>query len=254
MNPRPGGELATRPLNFIWICDCSGSMNLDGKIQTLNTAIREAIPHMRTEADKNPNAQLLVRAIKFSVGATWHIATPTPVEDFNWVDLAAPEGGLTDMGRAFALAADAMKMPPMPERALPPVLVLVSDGQPTDDYKTGLKALFEQPWGHKAVRMAIAIGADADHNVLKRFINHSERQPLQANNPEALVNAIRWVSTVVVASVPAPPVNEPTGPFEAVPIPNVPTPPPPLVPPAVGPSPADPTGGDALAADFDDIW
>lgn len=42
MNKRPGGEMATRPLHFIWIADCSGSMGIDGKIQALNNAIREA--------------------------------------------------------------------------------------------------------------------------------------------------------------------------------------------------------------------
>jgi len=49
MSKRPGGEVATRPPHFIWICDCSGSMGVDGKIQALNNAIREAIPHMREE-------------------------------------------------------------------------------------------------------------------------------------------------------------------------------------------------------------
>lgn len=62
---RPGGELATRPLHFIWIADCSGSMRSDGKIQALNNAIREAVPHMRTAADENPNAEVLVRAVRF---------------------------------------------------------------------------------------------------------------------------------------------------------------------------------------------
>ncbi|HXI19313.1 MAG TPA: tellurium resistance protein, partial [Chloroflexota bacterium] len=52
---RPGGELATRPLHFIWITDCSGSMKSSGKIQSLNTAIREATPHMQRVADENPN-------------------------------------------------------------------------------------------------------------------------------------------------------------------------------------------------------
>ena len=33
MGKRPGGELATRPLHFIWIADCSGSMSGE-KIQT----------------------------------------------------------------------------------------------------------------------------------------------------------------------------------------------------------------------------
>jgi uncharacterized protein YegL len=202
MNKRPGGELASRPLHFIWIADSSGSMEQDGKIQALNTAIREAIPHMRKVADDNPNAQVLVRAVKFSDGAQWHISQPTPVADFAWQDVSA--GGETDMGKAFALVAEQLKMPPMSDRALPPVLVLISDGQPTDDVDAGLKALLEQPWGKKAVRIAIAIGQDADRDVLQKFIGNSELKPLAANSPEALVKYIKWASTAVLKSASSP--------------------------------------------------
>ncbi|MBA2341104.1 MAG: VWA domain-containing protein [Pyrinomonadaceae bacterium] len=202
MSRRPGGELASRPLHFIWIADSSGSMSNDGKIQALNTAIREAIPHMRKVADDNPNAQVLVRAVKFSNGAQWHISQPTPVADFNWTDLTAD--GETDMGKALALVADQLKMPPMSERALPPVLVLISDGQPTDDYEGGLKALMEQPWGKKSVRIAISIGQDADAETLQKFIGNSELKPLAANSPEALVKHIKWASTAVLKSASSP--------------------------------------------------
>lgn len=141
-------------------------MGVQGKIQSLNEAIKEAIPHMREAAEENPHAKVLVRALKFSNGASWHIE-PTPVEQFEWRDLSADR--VTDMGRALQLVAEELKIPPMLERALPPVLVLVSDGQPTDDFEGGLKALLDQPWGKKAVRLAIAIGKDADREVLERF-------------------------------------------------------------------------------------
>jgi len=225
MMRRPGGELATRPLHFIWIADCSGSMSQDGKIQALNTAIREAIPHMQKVADENPNAQVWVRAIKFSNGAQWHISQPTPVADFRWTDLEAE--GVTDMGKAFSMVAEQLKIPPMTDRALPPVLVLISDGQPTDDYQKGLQELLDQPWGKKAVRIAIAIGADADLDVLQKFIGNPEITPLQANNPEALVKYIRWVSTVVLKSASAPASQSAA---DAPTAPNVPVP---VAPPAV---------------------
>jgi uncharacterized protein YegL len=206
MSKRPGGELATRPLHFIWIADCSGSMGNDGKIQALNTAIREAIPHMQKVADDNPHAQVLVRAVSFGSGAQWHISQPTPVSDFQWTDLTA--SGETDMGKALVAVADQLKIPPMTDRALPPVLVLLSDGQPTDDFESGLRALLEQPWGKKAVRIAIAIGGDADQEVLQRFIGNSEVKPLAANSPEALVKYIKWASTAVLKSASSPAVNQ----------------------------------------------
>jgi uncharacterized protein YegL len=177
-------------------------MAVDGKIQSLNTAIKEAIPHMQDVADENPNAQVLVRAVKFSDGAQWHLSQPTDIADFKWEDLEA--GGVTAMGMALGIVADQLKIPPMTDRALPPVLVLISDGQPTDDFTGGLQALMNEPWGRKAVRIAIAIGEDVDQEVLKRFIGNPELKPLQANNPEALIKYIRWVSTAVLKSASSP--------------------------------------------------
>ncbi|OQY52407.1 MAG: tellurium resistance protein [Desulfobacteraceae bacterium 4572_88] len=177
-------------------------MSVDGKIQALNNAIREAIPHMQAVADENPNADVLVRAIQFSSGAQWHISQPTPVADFTWTDLAAD--GLTDLGKALEMVAEQLKIPPMTDRALPPVLVLISDGQPTDDFARGLNALMELPWGKKAVRIAIAVGEDVDHEVLQQFIAHPEIKVLQANNADQLVNYIKWVSTAVLKSASSP--------------------------------------------------
>jgi uncharacterized protein YegL len=216
----PGGPLATRPLHFIFIADCSTSMAGE-KIASLNQAIREALPHMREVARSNPNARVLVRAVRFSSGAQWHVSQPTDVEAFQWTDLDVD--GCTDMGQALRMVADAMKTPPMPERALPPVLVLVSDGQPTDDFNAGLKALMDQPWGKKAVRISVGIGHDADGDVLQRFIGHAELQPLVAHNVDQLVRYIRWASTAVVQAASAPP-SQTSG---QKPPTNVPLPPPP---------------------------
>ena len=46
---RPGGELATRPIHFFWVVDCSGSMYGE-KIGIVNNTIQECIPEMRSAA------------------------------------------------------------------------------------------------------------------------------------------------------------------------------------------------------------
>ena len=93
----------------------------------------------------------------------------------------------------------------MEERAFPPVLVVVSDGRPTDDFEAGLRSLMAEPWGRRAVRMAIAIGNDADLDVLSAFIGDPELRPFTANDPEQLVYLVRFVSTAAsrIASLPA---------------------------------------------------
>jgi uncharacterized protein YegL len=199
---RPGGTLARRPLHFFFLVDCSGSMAFDGKIQALNTAIREAIPHMRRAAQDNANANVFLRVITFSDGAQWHVGEPTPIEHFVWADVSA--AGVTDMGHAFTLVAEKLQAAAMPDRALPPVLVLVSDGQPTDNFEDGLRSLLGETWGQRAIRMAVAIGRDADHEVLQRFIDNVEYRPVSASNPEALVERIKWASTAGLKAASSP--------------------------------------------------
>lgn len=199
---RPGGEIASRPLCFFWLADCSGSMAHDGKIQALNNAAREALPHMRDVAAGNPHARPLLRVMRFATGAEWVTPEAIAIEDFSWPELQA--GGVTSLGAALGLLARELQSPTMPQRALPPVLVLVSDGQPTDDFEAGLAALGAAPWGAKAVRLGIAIGRDADHEVLARFIADPAVPILEANAPEALVRQMRWASTIGLASASSP--------------------------------------------------
>ena len=189
----PGGEMAKRPLNFFWVVDCSGSMSVDRKIEQLNYAIQSTIPDMRQAAADNTNAQLLVQALQFNTGAQWMTTKPIKIEDYTWTDLNASGG--TSLGKAFNLLAGQLTIPPMSDRALPPVIVLLSDGQPTDSYKEALNKLLELPWGKKSVRIAIAIGKDANRKILEEFTGNPELV-LDANNPQQLVAMIKWASTV----------------------------------------------------------
>ena len=199
--PFPSIQLSTRPLHFIYLCDCSGSMAAQGKMQSLNQAIRQSLPSMAAVARQNPEATIVVRVIAFADAARWHVQEPTPVDQLQWQDLQP--AGLTAMGGALSLLADELGSG-MPQHALPPVFVLISDGQPTDDFAAGLRALMAQPWAQKAVRLAIAIGQDADLEVLQAFIGEPSVQPLQASNATALAHYIEWASTAVVSSASTP--------------------------------------------------
>jgi uncharacterized protein YegL len=168
---RPADEVASRPLHFFWILDCSGSM-AGSKIQLLNFAIREFIPELQNRAKENPEVQILIRAITVSSVAHWHIEVPTPLAYFKWQDVHAD--GSRAMGQAMALLAEALTIEAMGHRALTPVLVLVSGGAPTDDFDGGLKKLLEQPWARKAVRIGIAIGDDGDLGSLGKFIDNPD--------------------------------------------------------------------------------
>src|SRR5664280_288440 len=98
--------VSSKPLHFFWIVDISGSMSVNGKIQTLNTAVREALPHMCKAAAENPEAEVIVHVLQFADRAAW-VGEPKSVDKFEWEDLRV--GGLTAMGDALSKLADQLK-------------------------------------------------------------------------------------------------------------------------------------------------
>ena len=191
ISPIPTEPLKIRPLHFLWVVDASSSM-AGVKINALNAAIRDTLPEVLAAAKENPEMQVEMGAIAFSSGAKWLTNGFTPIEQFMWPGVTA--GGAGDMGEAFKLVTEFLR-DKMPRRALPPVLVLLSDGQPTDEYQPALQELLDVPWGKRAVRLAIAVGKDAERQPLEEFINDKEGPILSASAPAEIVNWIfRWWS------------------------------------------------------------
>lgn len=192
----PLGSVSRSKLHFFWMADCSGSMKAQGKIEALNNAIHECIPSVREANKANPFADMMVRAIRFSTGAQWHIPSATRVDDFVWKDLAA--GGVTDLGAAIRLLGSELTPEKMGRRALPPVIVLLSDGVPTDEWESALEAFNQSGWGRpgRTVRVGIAIGRDADKEVLGRFTGNTETV-FEADNAQRLADLIKWASVTL---------------------------------------------------------
>ena len=188
------GKMGNRDLHLFFLIDASDSMSYGGKVETLNNAIREAIPHIR-EIAREAEGSIKVHALSFSTGARW-IVKNVDVRDFTWDNISTK--GVTDMGRGFEILAEKLSSDFQGERGYQPVMILLSDGLPTDDYEAGLKKLKETKWGSKAIRISIAIGSETDMDVLQAFIGDSfrgELKPLKAKNASELKNYIRWAST-----------------------------------------------------------
>lgn len=193
--------LARRQLQVIFALDCSGSMKGD-RIASLNYAMRTALPELADVAAENPEIEVRVRVLRFADKAEWQNEKSEPAADYPWVDLKAE--GETNMGAALELLGAALGKDAMTGRQLPPVLVLASDGLPTDDFDKGLASFFAADFADAAVRVGIAIGTDADLDALDRFIRHPTARPLRANNATDLVDRIKWATTAPVKAVSAP--------------------------------------------------
>ena len=74
-----------------------------------------------------------------------------------------------------------------------PVIFLVSGSRPADDFDAGLGVLKENRIFRKAIRVAIAIGEDADREALARFTG-SRESVMSVHNIDALKRTIRIVA------------------------------------------------------------
>ena len=192
MNPLETVEIARRQMSLFFIVDTSGSMDGE-KIAAVNTAIREVLPEIAEISSENADAQIKVACLQFANDVQW-LFRPTDVEGMTWNDLRAE--GMTSMGTAFNELNTKLSRKEFldsPTGNFAPVLFLMSDGQPTDEYHKSLDSLRENRWFQVAIRVAIAIGDDADKNILTEFTGNPELV-LTAHTPEALKQMIRFVS------------------------------------------------------------
>ena len=134
-------------------------------------------------------------ALEFSSDVQWMYPQLEDSESFQWQDLQA--GGLTAFGAAlnelnnklskshgFMSEASGMRAP---------AIILLSDGEPTDEYKHTLEKIKGNPWYKIAVKVAIAIGDDANKDVLAEFTGNIE-SVITVHDIDQLKKIIRVVS------------------------------------------------------------
>ena len=164
--------VSKRSLVLFFLIDTSGSMK-GTKIGELNTAMEELIPEIRRVGEADTDVKIAV--LNFSSGCSWMYTQPISIEDFEWTRLTA--GGITDMGAAFNELADKLSRNNFlnaPSLSFAPVIFLMTDGYPTDDYKSGIEKLRKNSWYKYALKVALGIGKEANDNMLAEFTESAD--------------------------------------------------------------------------------
>lgn len=160
-----------RPLPVIVAVDRSGSMGTNGKIDALNIALKEFINSIKDE-DSN-KAEIHISLFSFGGESATCDIPLTPISQVNTQSYQAQ--GRTPMGGAFTMLKELMEdKVQIPSRSYKPTIVLLTDGIPTDDFLSPMNELINDGRSSKAFRIAMAIGDDADHNMLSKFVSSPE--------------------------------------------------------------------------------
>lgn len=183
-------------MTLFYVVDTSGSMMGD-KIGSVNSAMEEAIvKDLPDISAANDDAEIRIAIMQFSSGCSWITPASGPIEigDIIWNDLHA--SGLTDLGAACLELDKKLSRNGFLQSqtgAYAPVILLFSDGGPTDDWEKGLNQLKENNWFKHAIKIAIAIGDDADKSVLATFTGTPE-SVITVHDSQTLKTLIRKVS------------------------------------------------------------
>ena len=183
-----------RTMTMFFLIDTSGSME-GSKIGALNDAMENVMPIIGEISDENADAEIKIAVLDFSSEVKWLYDEPKTAANFQWRNVNAE--GLTSLGDAcLQLNEKLSKSHGFMQSAsgsYAPTIILMSDGEPTDNYKVGLDKLKENNWFKAAVKFAIAIGEDANTDILVEFTGNKEAV-LTVHNIEALKRIIKFVS------------------------------------------------------------
>ena len=182
-----------RTMTLFFVIDTSGSM-IGNKIGAVNDAVENVLPMLDEISASNPDAEIKVAALEFSSGCNWLYDEPKLASEFVWQDVTA--SGLTSLGAACLELNSKLSrngFMQTPSGSFAPAIILLSDGGPTDDFHGGLSKLKANNWFKNAIKIAIAIGDDADKDVLTQFTGTNEAV-FTVHNIEALKQIIRVVA------------------------------------------------------------
>lgn len=190
MNPAP---IAKKTMVLFFLIDTSGSMAGE-KIQTVNEAIIEVIPMIRDISNDNADADIKFAVQTFDSDVNWVTPSPVDLNTYKYQDLSANGG--TSMGVAFSELASKLDKKAFLSNQVgnyAPAIILLSDGVPTDDYKAGLNALKQNKYFGQCIKVAFAIGKDANVNILAEFTGNKEFV-LEVNNKLLLKTLIKFIT------------------------------------------------------------
>ena len=161
---------SAKPLPVILLLDVSGSMDGE-KIDNLYDATIDMIDTFSDSNSREISIEVAIITFGNEV-KLYNESTPymKVTELKNQGLVAFKANGLTPLGTALRMAKDIIEDKDLtPSKVYRPAVVLVSDGQPTDNWQEPLDKFINDGRSKKCQRFAIAIGTDVDKSVLEKF-------------------------------------------------------------------------------------
>lgn len=182
-----------KSIPVILLLDTSYSMSGE-PIKKLNQAVEAMIKEFK-------KAETMETFIKLSIiifGSENGVDLHTPLTEVSNIDFQPLNvHGSTPMGTALKMAKAMIEDKSIFKgRDYRPTIVLLSDGEPNDEWKGPLDDFVSSGRSSKCDRIAVAIGA-ADKNVLNKFISGCENPLFCAEDASKIIDAFKKITMSV---------------------------------------------------------
>ena len=185
-------EPAKKSMTIFFLIDVSGSMK-GTKIGSLNGTMEELLPSLVGVGEASTDVKIAI--MKFSTDVEWVTPEPVRIEEYQYWNRLEAEG-LTFMGDAFLELSKKLSRNSFlssPSISFAPVIFLLSDGSPNDDWKKGLETLRQNKWFQHALKIALGIGSKVNMDVLRAFTGNDELA-VQAKTADQLRELIKLLA------------------------------------------------------------
>ncbi len=183
-----------RRLPIYLLLDTSGSMNGEPI-----TAVQNGVQMVVTALQNDPQAleSAYISIITFESEAK-QVLPLTELSQFNPLQLNA--GGTTSMGAALKLVSscadnEVIKNTPDTKGDWKPMVFIMTDGEPNDDFDSGLAIFKTHKWG---MVVACAAGGDANEKLLQRITENVVK--LSIADAESIKAFFKWVSQSITVN------------------------------------------------------
>lgn len=179
-------RLMEKPLlPVFFVLDCSNSMSEDSgdindkgtPISMLNRTMENLMTFLKKFALDNTNVLLKIGILQVRSGVDWIL--PRGLEEINhFVYSPLDAGGMTDMGHALTELDDKLtedKFLKSYTGWFKPIIIFMTDGYPTDDWKVPLrKLMLGNSWYQRAIKIGFAVGKEANAAIISEIVGSRE--------------------------------------------------------------------------------
>ena len=183
---------AKKSMVIFFMVDTSESME-GSKLESLNKVMGEILPELIGVGEAGTDVKVAV--LSFASGCEWITPEPVLIEEYQrWEPLQAE--GVTDLGDACEELCSKLSRKSFlhsPSLSYAPVIFLITDGYPTDNYRKGFDLLKKNRWFQYGLKVALAIGSNVDMEILQEFTD-DEELVLQAFGADMLKKLVREIA------------------------------------------------------------